>query len=80
MKIFVDVDNTICKTKGTDYANAKPIKKKIAICRRKNLIFVCFFIFLISNWEKSLLQVQKDINPFIQSSQGGKQLACTHQT
>lgn len=31
MKIFVDIDNTICKTKGTDYANAKPIKKKIAI-------------------------------------------------
>lgn len=31
MKIFVDVDNTICKTIGTDYANAKPLKKKIAI-------------------------------------------------
>ena len=29
MKIFVDIDNTICKTKGTDYLKAKPIFKNI---------------------------------------------------
>ena len=29
MKIYVDIDNTICKTLGMDYENAKPIKKNI---------------------------------------------------
>ena len=29
MKIFVDIDNTICKTKGTDYLKAKPILENI---------------------------------------------------
>jgi len=29
MKIYVDIDNTICKTLGLDYENAKPIKKNI---------------------------------------------------
>ena len=29
MKIYVDIDNTICKTFGMDYENAKPIKKNI---------------------------------------------------
>jgi hypothetical protein len=27
--ICFDLDNTLCKTKGTDYKNATPIKKKI---------------------------------------------------
>lgn len=31
MKIFVDIDNTICKTNGTDYEKARPIKSKIKI-------------------------------------------------
>tara|TARA_X000000368_G_scaffold404742_1_gene381154 strand:- start:306 stop:596 length:291 start_codon:yes stop_codon:yes gene_type:complete len=29
MKIYVDIDNTICKTLGMEYENAKPIKKNI---------------------------------------------------
>ena len=29
MKIYVDIDNTICKTDGTDYKGAAPIKKHI---------------------------------------------------
>ncbi len=29
MKIYVDIDNTICKTLGMDYENAEPIKKNI---------------------------------------------------
>tara|TARA_X000001036_G_scaffold168039_1_gene159138 strand:+ start:54 stop:344 length:291 start_codon:yes stop_codon:yes gene_type:complete len=29
MKIYVDIDNTICKTDGTDYKNATPIKQHI---------------------------------------------------
>ena len=29
MKIFVDIDNTICKTKGAEYGEAIPIKKNI---------------------------------------------------
>ena len=29
MKIYVDIDNTICKTNGTDYEGASPIKKNI---------------------------------------------------
>ena len=29
MKIFVDIDNTICKTHGLDYKNSKPIFKNI---------------------------------------------------
>lgn len=29
MTIYVDVDNTICKTKGTDYASAIPIQRAI---------------------------------------------------
>ena len=29
MKIYVDIDNTICKTDGTDYKGATPIKKHI---------------------------------------------------
>ena len=29
MKIYVDIDNTICKTDGTDYKSATPIKKHI---------------------------------------------------
>jgi len=28
--IYVDIDNTICETNGTDYADARPIKKMIA--------------------------------------------------
>jgi hypothetical protein len=31
MNIYVDVDNTITETIGTDYQNAKPIYKKISI-------------------------------------------------
>ena len=31
MKIFVDIDNTICHTEGTDYKNAKPYYEKINI-------------------------------------------------
>ena len=27
MKIYVDIDNTICKTVGTDYSGATPIKE-----------------------------------------------------
>lgn len=27
--IYVDIDNTICRTKGTDYANAEPIPEHI---------------------------------------------------
>ena len=29
MKIYVYIDNTICKTLGMDYENAQPIKKNI---------------------------------------------------
>ena len=29
MKIYVDIDNTICRTKGTDYKSAMPIKRNI---------------------------------------------------
>ncbi len=30
MSIYIcDIDNTICKTKGDDYENAKPYKKRI---------------------------------------------------
>lgn len=29
MKIFVDIDNTICKTNGMDYSKAKPLKNNI---------------------------------------------------
>ena len=29
MKIFVDIDNTICKTEGTDYQDAEPIMENI---------------------------------------------------
>ena len=29
MIIFVDIDNTICKTTGMDYANAKPYTERI---------------------------------------------------
>tara|TARA_B100001057_G_C22376560_1_gene766742 strand:- start:112 stop:402 length:291 start_codon:yes stop_codon:yes gene_type:complete len=29
MKIYVDIDNTICVTNGTDYEGASPIKKNI---------------------------------------------------
>ena len=29
MKIYVDIDNTICKTEGTDYKSAMPIKSNI---------------------------------------------------
>jgi hypothetical protein len=30
MKIYVDIDNTICKTQGNDYKNAIPIPENIA--------------------------------------------------
>jgi len=30
MDIYVDVDNTICRTTGTDYPNAKPIAENIS--------------------------------------------------
>ena len=29
MVIFCDLDNTLCKTQGSDYENAKPIPKNI---------------------------------------------------
>jgi hypothetical protein len=29
MRIFVDIDNTICKTQGNDYWNAEPIPEAI---------------------------------------------------
>ena len=29
MKIYVDIDNTICKTNGMDYEKAKPLQKNI---------------------------------------------------
>ena len=29
MKIYVDIDNTICKTEGNDYVNSKPIPENI---------------------------------------------------
>ncbi len=29
MDIYIDVDNTICHTEGTDYPNAKPIRQNI---------------------------------------------------
>tara|TARA_X000000368_G_scaffold153911_1_gene121263 strand:- start:14987 stop:15277 length:291 start_codon:yes stop_codon:yes gene_type:complete len=29
MKIYVDIDNTICRTEGTDYKSAMPIKRNI---------------------------------------------------
>ena len=31
MKIYVDIDNTICITEGTDYENSKPIKERIRV-------------------------------------------------
>lgn len=36
MDIYVDVDNTICHTTGTDYPNAKPIPENI---QRFNKLF-----------------------------------------
>lgn len=30
MIIYSDIDNTICKTKGTDYENAEPVYENIA--------------------------------------------------
>lgn len=30
MKIYVDIDNTICKTEGSDYPNSTPNPKNIA--------------------------------------------------
>lgn len=32
--IYVDIDNTICATEGTDYANAKPMPERIAVVNR----------------------------------------------
>ena len=29
MIVYVDLDNTLCTTEGTDYKNSKPIKKRI---------------------------------------------------
>jgi hypothetical protein len=29
MRIYVDIDNTICKTEGNDYVNSKPILDNI---------------------------------------------------
>jgi hypothetical protein len=29
MKIYVDIDNTICKTEGNNYINSKPIPENI---------------------------------------------------
>ena len=29
MRIYVDIDNTICKTEGNDYINSKPISDNI---------------------------------------------------
>ena len=29
MRIYVDIDNTICKTEGGDYINSKPIPENI---------------------------------------------------
>ena len=29
MRIYVDIDNTICKTEGNDYINSKPIPENI---------------------------------------------------
>jgi hypothetical protein len=34
MKIYVDIDNTICKTIGNDYMNAEPIKDNISKINR----------------------------------------------
>lgn len=34
MDIYIDVDNTICHTTGTDYPNAQPIKENIARCNK----------------------------------------------
>ena len=34
MNIYVDVDNTITKTDGMDYKNAKPLFNKIAIINK----------------------------------------------
>jgi hypothetical protein len=31
MKIYCDIDNTICKTEGNDYRNSEPLLDKIAI-------------------------------------------------
>lgn len=31
---FIDIDNTLCHTEGTDYANAKPIPERIAVVNR----------------------------------------------
>tara|TARA_B100000963_G_scaffold347085_1_gene353001 strand:+ start:320 stop:610 length:291 start_codon:yes stop_codon:yes gene_type:complete len=36
MKIYVDIDNTICKTVGTDYSGANPIEDNI---RKINNLF-----------------------------------------
>ena len=32
--IFIDIDNTICSTEGTDYAGAKPLPERIAVVNR----------------------------------------------
>lgn len=31
---FIDIDNTICTTSGTDYATAKPLPERIAVVNR----------------------------------------------
>ena len=35
MIIYVDIDNTICNTEGTDYKNAIPIKERIEKIREE---------------------------------------------
>lgn len=34
MKIFVDIDGTICLTDGNDYRNSEPLPEKIAIINK----------------------------------------------
>jgi CMP-N,N'-diacetyllegionaminic acid synthase len=34
MTYFIDIDNTICQTEGTDYAQAQPLPDRIAVVNR----------------------------------------------
>jgi CMP-N,N'-diacetyllegionaminic acid synthase len=34
MTYFIDIDNTICQTEGTDYAQAQPLPERIAVVNR----------------------------------------------
>ena len=72
MKIYVDIDNTICKTIGTDYSGATPIKENI---RKINNLFekgneIIYwtargYVTRINHYELTLNQLKNGIVSFI---------------